>query len=128
MWLHGLSCGGKFRAPGNRPQWVLFKPNVIRTILGASKFSAHRPPLTMTISWDIADEDISIILSCHRSTATVEAARTVIDESRVIGSLARFADFADQVAAASCSIEDQLIEAGLVAGVSKRYEMPTCEG
>ena len=82
----------------------------------------------MTISWDIADEDISIILSCHRSTATVEAARAVVDETRVIESLARFSDFADQVAAASSSIEDQLMEAGLVAGVSKRYKMPPCAG
>ncbi|MBP7141191.1 MAG: hypothetical protein KBA71_04745 [Opitutaceae bacterium] len=80
----------------------------------------------MTTSWDIADEDISIILSCHRSTATVEAARTIIDEGRVVDALGRFSDFADQVAAASCSIEDQLMEAGLVAGADKRYEMPAC--
>lgn len=95
---------------------------------GVEIFSPSRPPLAMTTTWDIADEDISIILSCHRSTATVEAARVVIDETRVIESLARFPDFADQVAAASSCIEDQLIEAGLVVAGSKRYEMPACAG
>ncbi len=78
----------------------------------------------MISTWEIADEDISIIVACHRGTATVEAARAAISEARVMEALGRFSDFADQVAAASCSIEDQLMESGVIAFAAKRYEMP----
>lgn len=78
----------------------------------------------MTSTWEIADEDISIIVACHRGTATVEAARAAINETRVVETVSRFSDFADQVAAASCSIEDQLMETGVIPSTAKRYEMP----
>ncbi len=78
----------------------------------------------MTSTWEIADEDISIIVACHRGSATVDAARAAISEARVMEAVVRFSDFADQVAAASCSIEDQLMEAGVIPSVAKRYELP----
>lgn len=78
----------------------------------------------MNTYWEIADEDISIVVSCHKSSATVEAARAVLNEARVVETVNQFSDFAEQVAAASSSIEDQLMEAGLIPSAAKRFEIP----
>jgi len=79
----------------------------------------------MTTLWEIADEDISLVIACHKSKTTVEVARASLSEPRVVEALTFFSDFADQVAAASSSIEDQLMEAGSIPTAKKRFEVPS---
>lgn len=79
----------------------------------------------MNTFWEIADEDISLIVACHKSPATVAAARASLDEGLVIETVNQFSDFADQVAAASCCIEDQLMRSGLIPSGRKRFENPS---
>ena len=78
----------------------------------------------MTSTWEIADEDISIIVSCHKSKTPVEVARAALDEIKIVDGLARYLDFADQVASASSEIEDQLMTAGLIPRGPKKFEAP----
>jgi hypothetical protein len=78
----------------------------------------------MNETWDIADEDISIVVASHKVKVAVEQARAVLDESRVFAAVGRMEDFADQVAAASCEIEDQLMAAGVVPREAKKFEHP----
>jgi hypothetical protein len=78
----------------------------------------------MNEPWDIADEDISIVVASHKMKVPVEQARAALDESRVFAAVARLDDFADQVAAASCEIEDQLMAAGLLPPEAKKFEHP----
>jgi hypothetical protein len=79
----------------------------------------------MNEPWDIADEDISIVVASHKVKVAVEQARAAIDESRVSAAVGRLEDFADQVAAASCEIEDQLMAAGILPHEAKKFEPPS---
>ncbi|HRE80187.1 MAG TPA: hypothetical protein PLN52_04020 [Opitutaceae bacterium] len=79
----------------------------------------------MNTFWEIADEDISLIVACHKSSATLAAARASLNEGEVTEAVNQFSDFADQVAAASCCIEDQLMRSGLIPSGRKRFESPT---
>lgn len=78
----------------------------------------------MNEAWDIADEDISIVVASHKVKLAVDKARAVLDEARILAAVARVDDFADQVAAASCEIEDQLMAAGIVPREAKKFDHP----
>jgi hypothetical protein len=89
---------------------------------GVSAFNLTR--IIMTYTWEIADEDISIVIASHKAKAPIEAARAAINESKIIEALNRFDDFAEQVASASSDIEDQLMAAGLIPPAVKKFEHP----
>lgn len=78
----------------------------------------------MSYAWDIADEDITIVIASHKAKAALPAARAALDEARIIERLAQWVDFADQVASASSDIEDQLMSAGLIPAAPKRFAPP----
>lgn len=78
----------------------------------------------MSDFWDITDEDITIVIASHKAKATIELARSTIDEEKIIANLRQFSDFADQVSSASSDIEDQLMAAGIIPPAAKKFELP----
>lgn len=74
-------------------------------------------------AWEITSEDIKQVLEPHGVKFT-DLISDMVDDSEVENAVLFYCNFDNQVNAALCNIEDQLIEAGVITG-SKLFNGPS---
>lgn len=72
----------------------------------------------MSMAWEVTDDDITQVLEAHGLTLTEEIWEEVSGD-KVEAAVLSYTDFDEQVNAAFCEIEDQLIEAGFIKNEKK---------
>lgn len=76
----------------------------------------------MSMAWEVTTEDITQVLEAHKLALTDEISEQV-SEDDVEAAVLSYVDFDNQVTAALCEIEDQLITAGVIKG-EKKFNPP----
>jgi hypothetical protein len=76
----------------------------------------------MSMAWEVTEEDITQVLVAHNVTFTDEVSEQVCEDD-VEAAVLSYVDFDNQVTAALCEIEDQLIAAGVIKG-EKKFNPP----
>lgn len=73
----------------------------------------------MSMAWEVTEDDVSIVLQKHGivcEPVQLSENHSKIDVGEVESNVLYYSDMDDQANAALCSIENQLIEQGIIPG------------